>query len=61
MVIAVTVNLEELQKGIESQNILLVDGDTLMIHRFDEVEWHAKEVTITGHIQNPVYIHVWII
>ena len=54
MVIAVTVNLEQLQTGIKSQNILLVDGDTLMIHRFDEVEWHAKkEVTITGHIQKP--------
>ena len=54
MVIAVTVNLEQLQTGIKSQNILLVDGDTLMIHRFDEVEWHAKkEVTITGHIHKP--------
>ncbi|MDP6995375.1 MAG: SLBB domain-containing protein [Candidatus Poribacteria bacterium] len=52
--IAIPINLELVLQKVENHDVLLTDGDTLLIHRFDEVEWSAdREVSISGHVQQP--------
>lgn len=38
----------------ENENILLKDGDTLYVYKWEEIVWEPKrEVTSTGNVQNP--------
>lgn len=51
---SISLNLNLVMQQDEDENILLKDGDTLYVYKWEEVKWEPKrEVTSTGNIQNP--------
>ena len=50
----IPVNLEAALQKEPATDLLLRDGDTLLVQQFDEVRWVPdREVTITGAVQSP--------
>jgi len=51
---SIPLNLELVTKKDPNENILLKDGDTLYVYKWEEVVWEPKrEVTSTGNLQDP--------
>jgi protein involved in polysaccharide export with SLBB domain len=50
----IPVNLEAASQKDPASDLLLKDGDTLLVQRFNEVRWVPdREVTVTGAVQRP--------
>lgn len=51
---SIPLNLNLVMQEDDDENILLKDGDTLYVYRWEEIVWEPKrEVTSTGNVQEP--------